>query len=282
MHFLLNTQFAQVGREWEHDVFKILPGDEDIHTANERRLTELVGAVGGKLHTGRSRNDQVRQSLACTLVPLPWCHLQSEADNVLWPQKVCSSEICILCIGLFWTPVNVVKMSLCLASLQCAWRQDLQQNRITATILHLAVILMCTDRRSNYILPPILHALLWGWQILRCTFEAPAVLTVLHQQGTDAMKQRTLFSNQGNEKGTNLWHCCWSSCGQWCGALVSCCCEWRHSADVKLLHFLGCQVATDTRLWLLGQLKVIRKHLLSLLLATCERAEQEIDVLMPG
>jgi argininosuccinate lyase len=35
------------------------PGDEDIHTANERRLTELVGAVGGKLHTGRSRNDQV-------------------------------------------------------------------------------------------------------------------------------------------------------------------------------------------------------------------------------
>lgn len=67
MHFFLNTQFAQVGREWEHDVFKILPGDEDIHTANERRLTELVGAVGGKLHTGRSRNDQVRQSMACTL-----------------------------------------------------------------------------------------------------------------------------------------------------------------------------------------------------------------------
>ncbi len=33
--------------------------DEDIHTAVERRLTELIGAVGGKLHTGRSRNDQV-------------------------------------------------------------------------------------------------------------------------------------------------------------------------------------------------------------------------------
>jgi argininosuccinate lyase len=38
----------------------IKAGDEDIHTANERRLTELIGAVGGKLHTGRSRNDQVR------------------------------------------------------------------------------------------------------------------------------------------------------------------------------------------------------------------------------
>ena len=30
-----------------------------IHTANERRLSEIVGPVGGKLHTGRSRNDQV-------------------------------------------------------------------------------------------------------------------------------------------------------------------------------------------------------------------------------
>ena len=35
------------------------PDDEDIHTANERRLSELIGALGGKLHTGRSRNDQV-------------------------------------------------------------------------------------------------------------------------------------------------------------------------------------------------------------------------------
>ncbi|GAB4247198.1 MAG: argininosuccinate lyase [Thermoleophilia bacterium] len=33
--------------------------DEDIHMAVERRLTEIVGPVGGKLHTGRSRNDQV-------------------------------------------------------------------------------------------------------------------------------------------------------------------------------------------------------------------------------
>lgn len=33
--------------------------DEDIHTAVERRLIELIGPVGGKLHTGRSRNDQV-------------------------------------------------------------------------------------------------------------------------------------------------------------------------------------------------------------------------------
>jgi argininosuccinate lyase len=45
--------------EFEAGAFEIKPDDEDIHTAVERRLTELVGAVGGKLHTGRSRNDQV-------------------------------------------------------------------------------------------------------------------------------------------------------------------------------------------------------------------------------
>ena len=42
------------GREFEFQ-----PADEDIHTAVERRLIELVGPLGGKLHTGRSRNDQI-------------------------------------------------------------------------------------------------------------------------------------------------------------------------------------------------------------------------------
>ena len=50
----------EVGKEWEGDRFQVKAGDEDIHTANERRLTEIIGPVGGKLHTGRSRNDQVR------------------------------------------------------------------------------------------------------------------------------------------------------------------------------------------------------------------------------
>ena len=50
---------AQVAAEWEKGAFVVQANDEDIHTANERRLTELIGAVGGKLHTGRSRNDQV-------------------------------------------------------------------------------------------------------------------------------------------------------------------------------------------------------------------------------
>jgi argininosuccinate lyase len=49
----------KVRAEFAAGQFVPAPGDEDIHTAVERRLTELVGEVGGKLHTGRSRNDQV-------------------------------------------------------------------------------------------------------------------------------------------------------------------------------------------------------------------------------
>lgn len=44
---------VQVAEEWSNGTFEILPTDEDIHTANERRLGELVGKVAGKLHTGR-------------------------------------------------------------------------------------------------------------------------------------------------------------------------------------------------------------------------------------
>ena len=49
----------QVAAEWQAGTFTLVESDEDIHTANERRLTELIGTVAGKLHTGRSRNDQI-------------------------------------------------------------------------------------------------------------------------------------------------------------------------------------------------------------------------------
>jgi argininosuccinate lyase len=48
----------QVAREMENGSFAFQASDEDIHTAVERRVTELAGAAGAKLHTGRSRNDQ--------------------------------------------------------------------------------------------------------------------------------------------------------------------------------------------------------------------------------
>src|SRR5258708_20851391 len=49
----------QVQAEFAAGSFVFAPLDEDIHTAVERRLGELIGPVAGKLHTGRSRNDQV-------------------------------------------------------------------------------------------------------------------------------------------------------------------------------------------------------------------------------
>ena len=55
----LKDGLQQVRREFEDGQFEIKPLDEDIHTAVERRLSELAGDVAGKLHTGRSRNDQV-------------------------------------------------------------------------------------------------------------------------------------------------------------------------------------------------------------------------------
>jgi len=48
-----------VKAELDRGRFTFTPQDEDIHMAIERRLTELIGPLGGKLHTGRSRNDQV-------------------------------------------------------------------------------------------------------------------------------------------------------------------------------------------------------------------------------
>ncbi len=53
----------QVERELSDGHFDFVPSDEDIHTAIERRATELAGDAGAKLHTGRSRNDQVATDL---------------------------------------------------------------------------------------------------------------------------------------------------------------------------------------------------------------------------
>jgi argininosuccinate lyase len=54
----------RIADELEGGHFVFSPEDEDVHMAIERHLIELVGAVGGKLHTARSRNDQVATDLA--------------------------------------------------------------------------------------------------------------------------------------------------------------------------------------------------------------------------
>jgi argininosuccinate lyase len=55
---------SAIREEIDSDSFVVNPDDEDIHMAVERRLIELVGPVGGKLHTARSRNDQVATDVA--------------------------------------------------------------------------------------------------------------------------------------------------------------------------------------------------------------------------
>jgi argininosuccinate lyase len=50
---------SATGEELASGSFVFDPADEDVHTAIERRVTEIAGPAGGKLHTGRSRNDQV-------------------------------------------------------------------------------------------------------------------------------------------------------------------------------------------------------------------------------
>jgi argininosuccinate lyase len=57
----------RVEHEMADEAFVFAESDEDIHTAVERRVTELAGAAGAKLHTARSRNDQVATDLRL------WC-----------------------------------------------------------------------------------------------------------------------------------------------------------------------------------------------------------------
>ncbi len=57
-----------VRSEFDDGIFEFEPSDEDIHTAVERRLVELVGSYGGKVRTGRSRNDQVATDMRLFLL----------------------------------------------------------------------------------------------------------------------------------------------------------------------------------------------------------------------
>jgi argininosuccinate lyase len=60
---ILLAALDHVGEELAAGTLVFEPGDEDVHTAVERRVTEIAGAVGARLHTGRSRNDQVATDL---------------------------------------------------------------------------------------------------------------------------------------------------------------------------------------------------------------------------
>ena len=59
----VTTALDTVDKELTEETFAFASTDEDIHTAIERRVTDLAGTAGAKLHTGRSRNDQVALDL---------------------------------------------------------------------------------------------------------------------------------------------------------------------------------------------------------------------------
>ncbi|MEY2886171.1 MAG: Argininosuccinate lyase [Actinomycetota bacterium] len=54
----IESALQQVASEFANGTFEFVAGEEDIHTSIERRVTQIAGPVGGKVHTGRSRNDQ--------------------------------------------------------------------------------------------------------------------------------------------------------------------------------------------------------------------------------
>jgi argininosuccinate lyase len=72
---MLVQGLEQIRTEWQEGQFQPGIEAEDIHYAIEQRLVEIVGDVGKKLHTGRSRNDQVGTDLRL------W--LRSEIDSVV-------------------------------------------------------------------------------------------------------------------------------------------------------------------------------------------------------
>lgn len=58
-HASISLGLDTVKKEFTSGKFSFVASDEDIHTAVERHLMDLIGTTAGKLHTGRSRNDQV-------------------------------------------------------------------------------------------------------------------------------------------------------------------------------------------------------------------------------
>ncbi len=65
---VIDDGLASIAGELKAGEFVFEPGDEDIHMAVERRLGALIGELAGKLHTGRSRNDQVATDICMAVM----------------------------------------------------------------------------------------------------------------------------------------------------------------------------------------------------------------------
>ena len=93
---LMVQALTAISESFDGGSFRFMPGDEDIHTAVERRLTEMISSLGGKLHTGRSRNDQVSADLRLWLsnhIPVLQGNIQNLQQTLIslaekWPDTV--------------------------------------------------------------------------------------------------------------------------------------------------------------------------------------------------
>lgn len=130
---------AQVEAEWAAEAFSIQAGDEDIHTANERRLTELIGPVAGKLHTGRSRNDQIATDVRLWLraeIDALADHLRQLIDTTV---ARAAEEIDLLMPGYtHLQPAQPIRWSHWLLSHAWAWQRDAARlQEIRARVNHM-------------------------------------------------------------------------------------------------------------------------------------------------
>lgn len=118
----------KVRLEWENSTFEIKGGDEDIHTANERRLTEIIGKLGGKLHTGRSRNDQVATDVRLWLRSACTRTLGQLNDIVITATSLAEQQIDVLQAGFtHMQPAQVVRFSHWLLSFIVPLTRDMER-----------------------------------------------------------------------------------------------------------------------------------------------------------
>ncbi|KAI3432886.1 hypothetical protein D9Q98_010468 [Chlorella vulgaris] len=116
---------SKVAGEWEAGSFEIKSGDEDIHTANERRLSEVIGSVGGKLHTGRSRNDQVATDTRLWLYGQLQLIRAALRELITAAADRAEAEVDVLMPGFtHLQPAQTVRWSHWLLSHAASWQRD--------------------------------------------------------------------------------------------------------------------------------------------------------------
>src|SRR6056297_215660 len=81
----LTNALSDIQSIWEEGEFKITVQDEDMHTAIENYLVDKLGDLGKKIHTGRSRNDQVLTAMRL--------YEKDQLENILDEAKILQEEL---------------------------------------------------------------------------------------------------------------------------------------------------------------------------------------------